>query len=126
MVGLVEALIADEIVVIAEGVGDLLEDDHDADARQHALDDHVRDEISNDAGSQQTDAQLERARKQHRQSEGGEGFQILDGFQDDHRQTGSRAADTQFRAGKERYDDPTDDAGDDAADQRRTRGQCHS
>ena len=126
VVGLVEALIPHEIVVIAKGVGDLLEDDHDADAGQHALDDHVRDEISNDAGSQKTDAQLERTRKQHRESEGGERLQFLNGLQDDHRQTGGRAADTQFGTGKERNDDPPYDAGDDAADERRTRGQGHS
>ena len=60
------------------------------------------------------------------QREGGKGFQFLDRFQDDHRQTGGRSTDTQLRTGEERHDNPAHDARDDPAEEGGAGGQRHS
>ena len=126
MVRLLKALITNEVVVIAHGVGDLLQDDHNADAGQHPLNYHVGNEVADHSGSEQSNSNLHSAGQEHRQSEGFEGLQLLNCIEHDHSQARGRTTDTEFGSGKERHDHTPNHACDDAAQQGRPRGQRHA
>ena len=102
---------------------DLLQDDQQADAREHPLDHGGREEVSEDARAGDAEEQLEDARQDDGDQEGLVAAEGVDRLEDDHRQSGRRARDTQGRPAERADEDAADDSGDQAGEERGTGGQ---
>jgi hypothetical protein len=88
----------------------LLEDQDDADRREHALDDGNGHEARQLSRAQQAEADLQRARDQHGGEERGKAAERRDRRHDDHDEARRRAAHAQMRAAQKRDDEAADDA----------------
>jgi hypothetical protein len=99
----------------------VLEDDGEADARQHPLDDRGREVIPDDARAREAERHLDDAGQHHRQQEGLPGAQRRDGGEDDDRQAGGGPADAQGGPAGRPHHDAADDAGNDAREERGAR-----
>ena len=104
-------------------MGDLLEEDEDADPCQHALDDRRWEVVADDACAHEAKGDLEDASEHHGDQEDLKGAELVNGAEHDDSEARSRSGDAGSRAAEGAHDDASDDAGDDARDQRRARGQ---
>jgi hypothetical protein len=104
--------------VPADGVGDLLQDDQQADSGEHSLDHGRGKEVGEGAGPQQAEHDLEHAREHHRQQERLEAAEILDRAEHDDRETGGGTRDAERRAAEAADHDPADDARDESGEER--------
>ncbi|SSK84993.1 Uncharacterised protein [Klebsiella pneumoniae] len=98
----------------AEGNGDLLHNQQDADRRQHAFDDAGGNEGDKAPGPQDAEQQLQHAGQHQRHQEDGEGTQGFNGGDDDGDQSGGGAADGEAGRAEGGDDQAADDAGQQA------------
>ena len=122
-VALDEGQVAFRVDIVTDGMRDLLEDDDDADGRQHALDDRGGKEVGQYARTGEAEADLQQAGQHHRDEEGLVTAERLDGGEDDGDEARGRSRNAERRAAQTADHQSTDDTGDDPGDQRRTAGE---
>ena len=123
MVWLGKAHFALRIGIVAENVGDLLQDQNEADGCEEAFNDTHREERCDEAESKRAHQNLHRSRHDHRRQKGLKTAQHGDLRRHDGRESRRRSAHAFFRSAEDAHHDPTDDPGDQTGKQRRIRCQ---
>ena len=126
VVGFLETEILDPAEVVTEGVGNLLEHDDEADAREHALDDGIGDVVADGPGADHPEHDLHQAGENDGGQEGLVALQRVDGGGHDHRESRGWPAHAHGRVGQQAHHAPADDARDDAGEERGVRGEGHA
>lgn len=101
---------------------ELLGEDDEADAGQHAEDHGGRHGAEPLAELQDAGEELQEAAQHHDPAESDEAVGLVDVIQDEHDEAGGRAADLERAAGERADDEPADDPGDEAGFRRQTAG----
>ena len=107
-------------------MGDLLENNHQTDAGEHALEHGTGDIVGDRTKAERAEGELKAAGEDDGGLEGGEVAEVLNGTGDQHGKARSGTADTDFRPGERGHDGAPDDPGQDAGKQRRATGQRDS
>src|SRR5690606_16686374 len=100
------------VPIVPKGVRDLLEEDDDTDACQHAFDDGRRKIVGEHTGARETHPDLKKPCEYDRAQEELQVAQVRDGVEYNDGQASRRSTDTERGAGDGRHNDATDDARD--------------
>ena len=122
-IGLHEGHVALPVLVVADEVGDLLQDQQDTNGRKKALDDVGGEVLGQNARLGQAERKLHRTGDEDGEQEGLEGTQAIDLCQHDRCQAGGRAAHADVAATEGAHDDAADHTRDEAREERCARGQ---
>ena len=94
-VGLCESELALGVGIVPKCMGDLLENDDDANTGEHSLDDRGREVVANDASFERPQYDLNDAPQHNGDKKSLESPELLNGRQHDHRETRRRPAHAQ-------------------------------